>query len=116
MEDYVDIRSVHPEYWMVQCWNCGHEWFAATVSQARVCHGCLMGQEELDHESESVTPEGYMDYGRLWYGDIPRREMVERFERTKEDARNGGPSSRGHVDLPGDAFRAVAPVFAGDAE
>lgn len=87
VDDYVDIAAIHPNAWEVECWNCDHSWYCWTQAQGRVCTVCLMGQEQTDHGTECETPEGYTDYGRLWYGDIPREEMYRKHAETREELR-----------------------------
>jgi len=86
--DYVDIRRVHPDWWVLECWHCGHEEWVGPNRMTRVCHNCFMGQQQVDHDGEFVTDEGYTDYGRLWYGDVDdRAEYQALYEESTAEVR-----------------------------
>lgn len=81
--DYVDIRAIHPDYYVQECWNCGHS--EHRNRPFKVCPECFMGQKEVDHDGESVTDDGYVDYRLLWYGDVSMEEAHRRYGETSEE-------------------------------
>lgn len=74
--EYVDVRDVHPDWREETCWNCGNTERVRRIW--RVCHECFMGQQQANRDAESVTDEGYTDYGLLWYGEADDREEYKR--------------------------------------
>ena len=89
LSDYVDVRDIHPDYSMMECWNCGHTERIGPNRHMRVCHNCFMDNQPTDHETSSTVegPDGelYVDYRQLWYGDVSIEEAQRRYEdNTKE--------------------------------
>lgn len=98
VDDYVDIRDVHPDYDEMECWNCGHTERIGPNRRMRICHNCFMDNSPTDHDGESIVegPDGelYVDYRLLWYGDVSIEEAQARYERRTKDARDRGRRHR----------------------
>jgi len=91
LEDYIDVRDIHPDYSNMECWNCGHKERIGPNRHMRICHNCFMDNDTTDHETDSTVegPDGnlYLDYRLLWYGDVSFQEAQERYENSTKDMR-----------------------------
>lgn len=89
LEDYVDIRDIHPDYSEMECWNCGHVERIHPNRHILTCHNCFMGNDPVDREASSTVegPDGelYTDYRQLWYGDVSIEEAQRRYEESTKD-------------------------------
>jgi len=83
--EYVDIREIHPDFFEQECWNCGYTELRKRPFNS--CPGCFMGQEQTGADGEYTTDEGYVDYRKLWYGDVSLEEAHRRYEENTEDTR-----------------------------
>lgn len=89
LDQYVDVRDIHPDWWEMECWNCGHTERIGPNRHMRVCRHCFMDNKPTDHDAESTVegPDGklYTDYRLLWYGDISIEEAQRRYEENTSD-------------------------------
>lgn len=84
-EDYVDVRQLLPGWDEQTCWSCGGEWLQRSKVGETICPHCLMGQGDHSRRDQ----EEPTDYGELWYGDIPREEMLEQYAEMSKEMREG---------------------------
>ncbi|WP_337653212.1 hypothetical protein [Halomontanus rarus] len=82
-QEYIDVRELHPDYYEQVCWNCGHSELRNRPFTS--CPECFMGQKKTDSDGEFVTDEGYIDYRRLWYGDVSMEEAHRRYGETTDE-------------------------------
>jgi NMD protein affecting ribosome stability and mRNA decay len=91
IDEYIDVRDMHPDYSEMECWNCGATERIGPNRHMRICHNCFMDNSPTDHESESTVegPDGelYVDYRLLWYGDVSRAEARRRYKEKTADIR-----------------------------
>lgn len=86
--EYVDVRDLLDVFEWRECWNCGNEKRVRTDQPPwKVCHECFMGQQQTDRDTEYVTPEGYVDFRRLWYGNVSIAEAKRRYEENTAEIR-----------------------------
>jgi len=89
LEDYTDVRDVHPDYSKMECWNCGHTERIGPNRHIRVCHNCFMDNRTTDHDGKYtvVGPDGerYTDYRLVWYGDVSYQEAQRRYKEKTAD-------------------------------
>lgn len=98
LEDYTDVKEIHPDYHEMECWNCGETEWIEPNRHMRVCHYCFMDNNPTEHETSStvVGPDGeyYCDYRKLWYGDVSLETAREKYRNKTEDVRNRAKRSR----------------------
>lgn len=91
MSNYIDIRELMSNYERRECWNCGDgRWERLDAPQTIMCRECFMGQrggDDRDTSKDHITPEGYVDYRQLWYGDVSLAEAKRKYEHSTKDSR-----------------------------
>jgi NMD protein affecting ribosome stability and mRNA decay len=98
VDDYRDIRDIHPDWRWHECWHCGHRWRVRRPVDKRLCRHCFFGQEQLDSDDPRVTgnaptKQGYINYRELWYGDVSPAEARRRFGETKQEISKRGAAA-----------------------
>ena len=93
MSEFIDIREIHPDYYEQECWNCGYT--ELRNRPYRKCPECFMGQDGTDADGDYVTEEGYIDYRKLWYGDVTIEEAKRRYEANTKSVRERLKRNRG---------------------
>jgi hypothetical protein len=91
LEEYADAKELHPDYTLMECWNCGHTEWIGPNRHKRVCHRCFMDNSPSDHSGDSTVegPDGqqYVDYRLLWYGDVSWEEARKKYRERTSDIR-----------------------------
>lgn len=97
-DGYIDIREVHPDYWELECWNCGATEWVGPNRHMRICHNCFMDNKPADYDTDYTVegPDGnqYVDYRLLWFGDVSITEAQERYEEDTRDVRKSAERTR----------------------
>jgi hypothetical protein len=98
IDQYVDIREIHPDFDEQECWSCGHTEWIGPSRHTRVCHNCFVDNSPTDHDGSSVVEgpddELYVDYRLLWYGDVSLEEARQRYDEKTEGIRERAARSR----------------------
>lgn len=77
LDDYVDLKNLHPDLRDYECWNCGHTGQRRQEKSkgAVICSNCYHGQGD-----EKV------DYIEMWYPDMPRDVGIQRQRQMRAEA------------------------------